>query len=317
MSSLLYDSLWCSAYGIVGLFVILGNCLSIYLFVSNVRLRRMRTSSLLLNLSIADLIVGLVTLPMYMAVVWPGTNYALLIHIPFYATFVSIDVLTGFGSVFGLTVIALERVYSVFYPHHHRRASKMIYNAMIAVPWGLAVVLAILRALYENRVISLDGFFICVMTSLTVSLLTICIAYAAVWIKMNFKQSRIVNRTTLDRKSENKLAVTLGIITVLFILTWMPFHVLNIVMFLCVNCRTAIPYTYLNFFKLLHYSNSFINPIVYSSRFPEFQRTIKAMLCCRSAGVEPTNVEPSQLTIQPPVRDQLSVITVSRSSRYE
>ncbi|KAK3738343.1 hypothetical protein QZH41_003949 [Actinostola sp. cb2023] len=263
----------------------------------------MRTSSLLLNLSIADLIVGAVTLPMYMAVVWPGTNYALQNNSVFYATFLSIDVLTGFGSVFGLTVIALERLYSVFYPHHHRRATKEKYRAMIGVTWALALAQTILRILYDQKVISLEGFFICVMASLTVSLLVICIAYVAVWIKVNFKQPRIVNRSTIERKNENKLAVTLAIITVLFIFTWMPFHVLNIVMFLCVKCRTAVPYKYLNLFKLLHYSNSLINPIVYSSRFPEFKRTIRTMfcLCCRSTAVEPINtqMEASQLSVYP------------------
>lgn len=313
MTSLLYDSLWCSAYGIVAFFVVLGNCLSIYLFTSNARLKRMRTSNLLLNLSIADLLVGLVTLPMYMAVVWPGTNYALLVHTQFNAAYLIIDVLTGFGSVFGLTVIALERVYSVFYPHQHRRASKLVYFTMVAATWFLSIVLAVLRALYSTQIISLDGYFICVMTSLTVSLLTICIAYVAVWIKMNFKQTIVTNRTNLDRKSENKLAVTLAIITVLFIFTWVPFHVLNIVMFLCVKCRTAIPYTYLNFFKLLHYSNSLINPVVYSSRFPEFKRTIKNMFFCRSTGVEPIGINNiSQLTVQAQApQDSISVLTFS------
>lgn len=288
MTSQLRETLWCSAYGIVALLLILGNCLSIYLFVSNVRLRRMRTSSLLINLSIADLLVGMVTLPMYMAVVWPGTNYALQRNLPFYWSFLSIDVLTGFGSVFGLTVIALERLYSVLYPHHHRRATKTMYISMIGITWALALVLTILRALYDNKVISLEGYFICVMTSLTVSLLVICIAYAGVWIKVNFKQPLNVSRTTIERKNENKLAVTLAIITIIFIFTWMPFHILNIVMFLCVKCRSSMPYTYLNFFKLLHYSNSLVNPIIYSSRFPEFRRTIKAMFCCRlSTVVEP------------------------------
>lgn len=296
MMSLLEESLWSSAYGVIAVFVILGNSLSIYLFIGNLRLRRLRTTILLLNLSIADLIVGSITLPMYMALTWPGTNYALQKNQAFYMSFICIDVLTGFGSVFGLTVIAIERVYSVFFPHHHRRAKRKMYFAMITLIWGLTVIQTLLRILFDLKVISLEGFFSCVMISLTVSLIIICVAYVAVWIKVNIKQPRQVNRTTLnDHKTQNKLAVTLAIITVIFIFTWMPFHILNIIMFFCVNCRT-FPIKYVNFFKLLHYSNSLVNPLVYSSRFPEFKRTLKTIFCCQSSSVQPivSNMEPSQ-----------------------
>lgn len=296
MMSLLEESLWSSAYGIIAVFVILGNSLSIYLFIGNLRLRRLRTTILLLNLSFADLIVGSVTLPMYMALTWPGTNYALQKNQGFYMSFICIDVLTGFGSVFGLAVIALERVYSVFFPHHHRRAKRKMYFVMITIIWGLTVIQTLLRVLFDLQVISLEGFFSCVMISLTVSLIIICVAYIAVWIKVNIQQPRQVNRTTInDHKTEHKLAVTLAIITIIFIFTWMPFHILNIIMFFCVDCR-SFPIKYVNFFKLLHYSNSLINPLVYSSRFPEFKRTLKTMFCCQSSAVQPiiSNMEPSQ-----------------------
>ncbi|XP_031561725.1 somatostatin receptor type 2-like [Actinia tenebrosa] len=316
MMTLLEESLWSSAYGIIAVFVIVGNSLSIYLFVGNLRLRRMRTTILLLNLSIADLIVGSVTLPMYMALTWPGTNYALQQNPGFYMSFICIDVLTGFGSVFGLTVIALERVYSVFLPHHHRRAKRKMYLAMIVLIWGLTVIQTLLRVLFDLEVISLEGFFSCVMISLTVSLIIICVAYIAVWIKVNIKQPRQVNRATLnDHKTENKLAVTLAIITVIFIFTWIPFHILNITMFFCVECR-SLPIKYVNFFKLLHYSNSLINPLVYSSRFPEFKRTLKTMFCCQSSAVQPmvsNNMEQSQshLSVTPYLRQgRVSIISM-------
>ena len=309
MASLLDDSLWCSGYGVIAILVILGNCLSIYLFLSSRRLRRMRTSILLLNLSAADLIIGSVTLPMFIALFWPGTNYALQKNVAFYMSFICIDVLTGFGSVFGLTAIALERLYSVFYPHHHRRATKRQYYVMVALTWALALLQTVLRILFDVKVISLDGFFSCVMTSLTTSLVLICAAYTAVWIKVNFKRARQVHRSNADSKNENKLAVTLTIITVIFIFTWVPFHVLNIVMFLCVECRTAVPHKYLNLVKLLHYSNSVINPIVYSSRFPEFRRTLKTMFFCKSTAVHPiiTNVQPSRLSSP---KQGVSIITM-------
>ncbi|XP_032242230.1 adenosine receptor A2a [Nematostella vectensis] len=275
-------SLWCAAEGVVAFFVIFGNVLSIIVFVTNPRLRCMRTSILLINLSVADLIVGAVTIPMYMSVIWPGSNFTLHKNFHYYLSFIAIDLLSGFGSVVGLTIIAIERLYSVQFPQRHRNTTRAVYYGLVAATWVLAGLQMLLRILHGYSYISFTAFFYCMVVSLTVCLCIICSSYSAVWVRVHFK--RPAQRTqTRDHTREMKLAATLAIITVLFVLTWMPFHILNIICFFTKSCE-GVPPAIVYSFKLLHYSNSLINPVVYSSRFPEYRRTIRKVLCCRSLG---------------------------------
>ena len=56
---------WSVLYSSLAVLTIVGNSLSIAVFLNNPRLRRMRTSLLLINLAIADLLVGAVAVPIF------------------------------------------------------------------------------------------------------------------------------------------------------------------------------------------------------------------------------------------------------------
>ena len=273
---------WLVLYSCLAVFTIIGNSLSIAVFLKNSRLRRMRTSMLLINLAVADLLVGAVAVPMYMVFQWPQST--LVQSASFKISYDAIDILTGFASLFGLSVIGLERAFSVFWPHRHRTAGKLPYFAAVVLCWLLSSLQVLLRVLTQKNIVEFRIFFYNMMIALSLVLVVMLSTYTAVWYKVRARQNELRKRSkrryirqSVER--ERKLILTLAIVTGVFLITWLPFHVLNIFVFFCSKCRPNKLSVFLNLIravKLLHYSNSFMNLIIYSFRFPDFRRT----LCC-------------------------------------
>lgn len=266
---------WSVLYSSLAVFTIVGNSLSIAVFLNNSRLRRMRTSLLLINLAVADLLVGAVAVPMYMVFQWPQSIIAQ--NSAFIISYEAIDLLTGFASLFGLSLIGLERVFSVFWPHRHRAMGKSPYFAAVVVCWLLSSLQVLLHVLNEHKIVDFTVFFYNMMFALSFVLVVMLAAYTAVWYKVRARQLELGDRRRSSRVSierEQKLVLTLVIVTGVFFVTWLPFHLLNIAMFFCVPCQTKVGINFIHAIKLLHYSNSFMNLIIYSCRFPDFRRTL-------------------------------------------
>ena len=69
-------------------------------------------------------------------------------------------------------------------------------------------------------------------------------------------------------------------VILLFIAAWTPFMVIKIVMFFCGHCVIPNKVTYVS--KLLHYSNSAVNPLVSDGyRLPEFKRAFRFLIKSR------------------------------------
>ena len=216
---------WCVAYGIVALAVWVGNLFSIAIFIDNRQFRRNRASYLIINLSIADLIVGAVTLPMFIIYQLAGPQ---IVTIKFRTVFDSVDLLSGFGSVIGLVVIALERTYSVYWPHRYRATNKKVYVFFVCLVWLLAGFLSILRVA-RNR-LTFKAFFYSMVTCLSISIVILTFVYVLIWYRVMCSYATVhSNRQTREHAQNKRLAITLAIVTGVFILTWLPFHIVNIV----------------------------------------------------------------------------------------
>ena len=267
---------WSVLYSCLALFTIIGNSLSIAVFLNSSRLRRMRTSLLLINLAVADLLVGAVAVPMYTVFQWPQSTLAL--NVTFITSYKAIDLLSGFASLFGLSVIGMERAFSVFWPHRHRTAGKLPYITAVASCWFLSSLQVLLHVLNAHKIIEFTVFFYNVMFALSFVLVVMFATYAAVWYKVRARQNELRDRhrrfSRVSVEQEQKLILTLAIVTGVFFVTWLPFHLLNIALFFCIKCRTKVGINFIHAVKLLHYSNSFMNLIIYSFRFPDFRRTL-------------------------------------------
>lgn len=295
---------WSLVFGAMALAIITGNSVAIAVLTRR-KLLRKRTNYFLISLALADMTVGIFSVPtfIYQLVCFWQNGYVTQ------STALNItkvlDVLCGLASTFTLTVIALERVCAICFPLRHRTSTRKLYDASISCVWILAALLSSLYFFHEYDLIQHKIFFWFLILTFLISMVVMLIAYFAIWLKARgpqayFREASLESSdASADRQktsftsqngkergrraveNDRKLAVTLFIVTTVFILTWLPFHIINLIVFL--RCKAfpcpAQPSTDVIYFcKLLHYTNSFLNPVIYSLRLNDFRSTLKKIM---------------------------------------
>ena len=268
---------WCTAFGITNIAILLNNILVLYVFHVNRKMLKMRANYFILNLCCADMIIGCVSLPLYLhrpvnwikyqQEQWTTSTYV----------YTSLDIFSGFASTSTLVVIALERVYAICLPLRHKVCTAKFYFMLLAAIWLFAAFMTLLYFFDGLKIVSFDMFFYTTAICLLLSFLTTTSSYIAIW-------CRAISRRHCGKmvRQNLKLAQTLKIITIVFGLTWLPFQIINVVYWICAKtnqtneCVPDLAIVYLC--KLLQYVNSFANPIVYSFKIPEFKKTLASLL---------------------------------------
>lgn len=268
---------WFLAFGAEALIIIVGNLITIFAFASRKTSRKGRFL-FLINLSIADLLVGAIPLPLYLAYLGDLVSFwqirwgkALEI------TLFGVDVLLGFASVMTLTVISLERVYATVVPVAYRGLKRRIYWFSVALIWFVAFATAGVCLASNFLLKSLEIATYVSMSLLSVLCCIISVSYITIWYRIKSKRRNIRQKTS---QYENKLALTLFIVTVTSLAAWLPFVIVNV---LFVFSSIHFSFNFVYFSKILHYGNSFVNPIVYSLRMPEFRNSVVRMFSLRSS----------------------------------
>lgn len=272
---------WCFGFGVIDSLIIISNTLAIVVFTRS-KLLRKRTNYFLLCLAIADMMVGVISLPLFIhtLVVFARGEASEVKIIDIIST--SLDIFAGFASVFALTIISLERLYSVALPNWHRTTPAYVYCILITGIWALAGVLVCIKVLNFEEKITLKATNISTAVFFFVCLIVICLAYIGIWIKVI---QRMHEKTKKTLEKDKRLATTLFLVTAIFIFTWLPFQAFNFFApELCpAGCsREVFIFAYLT--KLLQYTNSFINPIIYTFKMPDFRRVFLALFGRKSYG---------------------------------
>ena len=112
-ASSLANFVWTVCFTVEAFFAVSGNLVTIIIFQKK-QFRR-RPNFLLISLAVADLLVGLLSIPLNIA-----ANYVQNGSPCFLALVRGADMLPGFASIFTLTVIALERMYAIDWSFRHR-----------------------------------------------------------------------------------------------------------------------------------------------------------------------------------------------------
>ena len=257
-----WNLFWSVCFAVTAVIIIISNSLSIAVLCKQ-RLRK-RSHYLLIELAIADLLVGLFAIPIFMIYVIPGNTLVSSLALD------CVDMFTGFCSIFTLALISLERLNAIARPLQHRALSSRDYAVAIVTPWILSLIPLSSRVLLGSFVITIRSFVIIIIISLSTPLLITCIAYCVIW----KKQASRLQEGVRAMRIEARLSKTLFLITGTFVLTWLPFEVFVSASHLCSSCSREVPYVVFVVIKLLQYSNSFLNFIIYCLRIPEYREAV-------------------------------------------
>ena len=268
---------WSIAFGMLAVMATTGNSTVIVAFARNTKLHT-RTNYIIVGLATADLLVGLIAVPLYIGLMLFYTRH-LVAPESLKAVYNVADIFGGFSSIFHLMLISLERLYAIALPVNHRNSSKWLYVAALIVSWSVSGTLSFLHSLRHGNSDIRKTFLVLMWIFFTVAFIVICTAYIVIWRKAKERKllGRGFRRGLRRQDREIMIAMSLLIVIIVFVVTWLPFFCINTIYFFASE-PTTISFQVIQFTKLLHYCNSAINPIVYSLKIPGFKKTFTSLL---------------------------------------
>ena len=255
-------AIWCPVFAMEAVAIVIGNLLTIVVFARDARLRK-PSSYFIISLALADLCIGLFTLPLW---IYQLTGLGNLWHS---VTFLAVDIFTNVASISNLAAISLERLYAIMLPWRHRATSKSQVLFFIVAIWMLSGVISGLYMFAHLVLFSSLGALYSWLPYFCLLLLIICVSYSAVFVKM-----RRGNQRRLD--SERKLTITLFMATAFSLVAHLPMVVLGVLFF---ALGTRMNDLFLNILSFLNFGNSLVNPLLYSFRMPDFRKAVCSLFC--------------------------------------
>ena len=300
-------------FGMALMFVIItGNSFVVAAYFSNFRLRT-GTYMFLVSLAISDLLVGCVSLPLWMYISLKNIQQG-----PLNTFFLSFDIFSALASIFHLTTVSIERCLAISRPFAHATLSPLHYSLVISGAWLTAFAIAAIRPALDESSSSnphriytpfllLVGY---VGPGILISVVNHSIFKVARTLIANLPTIQNLEESTKIRKNINKqrrTALTLSFVTGLFLVSWLSFFVISTIGVFCTQCLPIQKMAgFLIFAKWLQYSNSAMNPLVYAFRDAEMRNAFSRLLgpCRRAlAARHPRRVTPMDMNLnQEPTR---------------
>ena len=249
---------WCCALVTEAVVIVVGNLLTIVLFALNKKLRSKKSLYLVLNMAFADLFLGAVCLPMYVYFVAHG-QVTFDDKIPMFFTIIFF--VFAQASFITAALISCERFYAIYWPLKHRQTLSMrTYRLVILTVWTLSI----LGSPFTVFLLALNTFLFFYPVSV---LLIISGLNFVLWRKI---QQQPVPHHQNRALQTRRLTKTLLLVSLIALGSWLPFLVYNFIAFLGYGMSTNISLI----MSFTYFSNSFINPIVYALRIPDFKEAL-------------------------------------------
>ena len=279
------------AFILTSVFIVVGNLLTIVLVAVNKTLRK-KSFFFVINMAFADLVLGAVTLPLFANdvgshfKVWTDRTAGLWKNKSFSIFYMMTDTTFSQASLISAVFISCERFYAICWPFKHRTLSMRAYRIVISMVWILALLISAVWTACSSLLSYKHAQY--VWTPYTLILLfIICGCNVTIWRKF---QRRSVAPQQQNRAAQNKrLTKTLLFVSVLSLLSWLPLIVFNYLIFVI---GVPIPRKFYFMVNVLNYSSSFVNPVVYALRIPEFRHSALALCCLKRQAAR--NIEPTE-----------------------
>ncbi|XP_056322449.1 trace amine-associated receptor 13c-like [Danio aesculapii] len=243
------------------------------------------TNMIILSLAVADLLVGLIVMPVEAIRLIETCWY---FGHTFCGLFMIIMGLLGSTSLSNLVLIAVDRYVAVCHPLLYPQKITTTKTLMtICLCWFCA-------SAYNTALSGSNGHFdtlnetaVCygecsVIISFTwkvvdlfVSLLFPCTLIITLYLRIFcvvHQQVKVINSLMKGSKSESKAALTLGIIVAVHVLCWLPLYIIALA------GNTTMAYRIVNILTWVFYMNSGLNPLIHALFYPWFRRSVRHML---------------------------------------
>ena len=266
---------WCAVFSLVSLLITVGNLLTIILFTANKIVR-----NLVINMALADLLLGAFALPLYIYVsINNGYQFSLKI--------VNSTLARVYGLSYGISLwvsltsavsISCERFYAVYWPFKHRTLTARTYHVALFVLWTLCL----LKATAPFYLRSYNYFISHARSSYGVTAGSIiCASNIAIWRK--FRHGNVTSQQKKRDEKNVRLTKTLMFSSILNSFCWVP---LNIVLG-ALNESVSVPMRWVVIAMVLNCCNAFINPVMCALRIPEFRQALALSCVTKRVGMKP------------------------------
>ena len=262
--------IWIAVWLTQFIMVFIINAFTLVVFARSRHLRR-RNTYLIMNLTVADLLIAAVSGPetilFFKRNTRPKKGFGVLYSI--------ISDMCWIASLGNLVLISLERLHATLYPFRHCLLGKSIYYKTIIFSWFGALTLACgLQISRLNNPVLGDRYPWTIYIFLTLAVLTT----SYVIIMSKFIRKAHVQQLGSVMSAERKLSVTLFIVSAASILTLLPW-----VIIICISISSDrylwLQFTPMKIASTFYHLNSILNPVIYAIRLTEFRRASKELFC--------------------------------------
>ena len=259
-------------YALEAFCIIIGNSFAIFVFWKQ-RLYERRICFLLINLAVADLLVGIAEPT---ALSTGGIDKIIADRkgksgpIPS----VALQTLASSTSVFFLVLIALERVYAVLWPLRLRVTKTRVYIYGIVIVWVFGLCSAGLTSLsiYYKKVKLKKYVAASIRICQFIALLVICTSYIKIRNRLRSTSAEIALQSNRSTEQNLRLSRTMFIVIAASLVFWLPAFAAFTVREFCKECfAPAVKWVVTHFYL----ANSMVNPFVYTFRMPIFKDALK------------------------------------------
>lgn len=262
---------------IVIVLALLGNTLVCFAFYRSTNLRCV-TNVFIVSLAVTDILVASVSIPIWLIIQNTDCiNNTITCPSVLLTLWRCLDILFSTASIMNLCAISFDRYVAITSPLRYSQIiTKNRAIVVLVCLWSYSVIIATIN-LEGGRYYPVLVFVV----SFLLPLSGMIFSYSRIFLAA-LRQVRRVQpiRQVFYFKREIKAAKTLALVMGAFIACWTPFFVINIIVPFSPGVQIKPIVTLL--IKFLHYGNSALNPVIYSSTNRDFRNKILSVLPWKS-----------------------------------
>ena len=247
---------------------------------------------LIINLTVADLLVGTVLVPLlYFVPDKPERDLELKQAFSWQSfVYFTSAYLFPIASLANISLISLERLHATLFPFRHCLIGRRVYLTTIFCSWLFTLSLSSVFSLLFLRA-SLATFLYAFASYIFLSLLILTVSY--VIIVSTVKNNPPSANAGPALSQERKLTVTLFTVTVVSVLTILPWVSWIVIAYHIQSkfCPAVFLRIYFSF-ELLYLFNSIVNPLIYAIRMQEFRKAARKLFSTKTS--ELARVQPME-----------------------